>query len=283
MKIKKKIIELGTLIIGNFLLAISIGLFILPNDVLTGGVAGIAVLLSPFVPLNETMIIWILSVGLLILGWLLLGNHFMINTFISSFLYPFFLTIVQETAVPPTIDPLLAAIFGGLIGGAGIGMVVKTGSSTGGMDIPPLILHKYFGLDISRTILMTDALTVLAGFLIYGLEAVLIGLISVYMSSLAISKTMTFGGVEAKSVQIISREYAAIQKAIHAKLNRGSTLLEASGGYTNEPRKVLLVAVSNREYGRLMDIVNEMDKEAFVIVSDATDIHGNGFSESSRI
>ena len=281
--LKKWILELGTLLIGNLLFAIAIGLFILPNNVLTGGVAGIAILLSPFVPLSETAIIWILSVGLLILGWVCLGNHFMVNTFISSFLYPALLMFIQENFLPPMIDPLLAAVFGGLIGGIGLGLVIKTGSSTGGMDIPPLIIHKYFGLDISKTMMCVDALTVLAGFLIYGLEAVLIGLISVYMSGVAIDKTITFGGNESKSVQIISHEYAAIKEDIHEILDRGTTMLEAYGGYTNKPRKVLLVVVSNREYSKLMDIVNKHDPNAFVIVSGVVDIHGNGFSDSSRI
>ena len=280
---KKLINELFILFIGNLFLALAVGLFLLPSNVLSGGVAGIAVLLKPFIPINESTMVLILNVILLTLGTIFLGKKFFVNTCLSSILYPILLVVVQTVYEAPVVDQVLAAVYGGVLGGIGIGLVVKAGSSTGGMDIPPLLIHKFFGIDVAKGVMFTDAATVLFGLYIYGLEAVLIGLISVYMTSIAISKAMTYGTTKAKSVQIISNHYLEIQDAIHNVLDHGTTILEGMGGYTNQQRKVILVVIHNNEYAKLIEIINKYDEDAFVIVSDAAEVKGNGFGETSRI
>ena len=225
----------------------------------------------------------ILSLVLLVVGWAFLGTKFMLTTIISSFVYPSLLMLVQEFLEAPNVDPLLASLYGGLLGGVGVGLVIKMGSSTGGMDIPPLIIHRLTGFDVSKAVMIIDALTVGFGLWIYGIEDVLVGLISVYTTSLAISKVLTFGGTRAKSVQIISDNYSDINKDINTILERGTTIIDSKGGYTDEPRKMILVVVSDKEYQKLIDIIDRHDKEAFVIVSDTTDVHGEGFSEIVRI
>lgn len=280
---KKLINELFILFIGNLFLALAVGLFLLPSNILSGGVAGIAVLLKPFIPINESTMVLILNVILLALGTIFLGKKFFVNTCLSSILYPVLLVVVQTVYEAPVVDQVLAAVYGGVLGGIGIGLVVKAGSSTGGMDIPPLLIHKFFGIDVAKGVMFTDAATVLFGLYIYGLEAVLIGLISVYMTSIAISKAMTYGTTKAKSVQIISNHYLEIQDAIHNVLDHGTTILEGMGGYTNQQRKVILVVIHNNEYAKLIEIINKYDEDAFVIVSDAAEVKGNGFGETSRI
>ncbi len=279
----KSIKEICLLILGNVILAFAVAFFILPNDILTGGLAGIAILLEPFVPLDTGTIVMVFSVILLILGGLFLGKKFFLTTVFSSLFYPAILMVLENIAEAPSLNPLLAAVYGGLLTGVGVGLVIKQGSSTGGMDIPPLILHKFFNLDVSKGVMLFDALTVIFGLVIYGLEPVLTGLISVYASALAISKTLTFGGVKAKSIQIISDEYIKISDTIHTTLDRGTTIIPSKGGYTKQDRQMVLVVVSDKEYNKVLDIINRYDKEAFVIVSDATDVHGEGFSEIVRI
>ena len=122
-------------------------------------------------------------------------------------------------------------------------------------------------------------MTVLAGLFIYGLEPVLIGLISVYSTGMAIDKVLTFGGMDAKKVEIISDEYQKIQEDIHKIVDRGTTLIEAEGGYTKDRRKVLMVIINNSQYTKLMEVVDKYDKDAFVIVSDVGDVHGKGFTK----
>ena len=282
--IKHLVIEVISLIVGNAILAFAIGMFMLPNNILSGGVAGISLLISPFIHLDESTIVLILSVGLLLIGGMFLGGKFAINSCVSSILYPLMLIGIEYLFEPPIIEPILAAVFGGLLSGVGVGIVVRQGASTGGMDIPPLIINKLTGYDISKAVMVTDALTVLGGLFVYGLEEVLIGLVSVFLSGQGVRWALTYGrGTSAKELQIISDDYEAINQEILVVLERGTTLLEATGGYTAEKKKVLLVVVSQSEYQTVLDIVNKHDPDAFIIVVDATDVHGLGFSDIVRI
>ena len=181
------------------------------------------------------------------------------------------------------IDSLLASLYGGLIAGVGIGIVMRTGASTGGMDIPPLILNKVTNIKVSTLVIIIDALTVMLGFLAFGLEEILIGFISVFATGYTIDKVLLFGGSISKSVQIISDNPDEIVSAIHNKLDRGTTLTEATGGFTGKKRIVILVVVSQNQYNELIDIVNSIDKEAFVITTDATSVHGEGFSFGFKV
>ena len=223
--------------------------------------------------------IFILNVGLLALGTVFMGKKFLFNTCVSSVLYPVMLKILERFVTPVSMNPILAAIYGGILGGIGIGLVVRQGASTGGMDIPPILLKKFFNIDVSKSLIFFDSMTVLAGLFIYGLEPVLIGLISVYSTGMAIDKVLTFGGMDAKKVEIISDEYQKIQEDIHKIVDRGTTLIEAEGGYTKDRRKVLMVIINNSQYTKLMEVVDKYDKDAFVIVSDVGDVHGKGFTK----
>lgn len=272
-----------SILVGNLLLAFAVGFFILPYNILSGGVAGIAVALSSFTTIPSDMVANMLVLGLFFVGWIFLGKEFAIKTVISSMVYPIYLTLIFRFVPTIELDPMLASLYGGLIAGLGIGMVIRTGASTGGMDIPPLIAQRYTKTPIAILFLITDALTVLLGLLAYNLGAVLVGFISVFATSFAINKVMTAGGQQSKSVQIISPMYKEISKAIHEKLSRGTTLSAARGGYTLEEKEVILVVVSQNEYPQLIDIINDIDANAFVITTDATDVHGEGFSFAHRV
>lgn len=266
------------LVIGNLLLAFSIQYFILPNSVLSGGVAGIAVALQPLLKLSAEFMINFMVVALFIIGWIFLGNAFAMKTVVSSLLYPLFLALLNLWIIPVPVEPILASVFGGVIAGAGIGLVFRTGASTGGMDIPPLIVAKHTHTKVSTWILIVDFLTVLLGLISYQLNDVLIGLMSVWVCSYAINKTMIIGGNEAKTVYIISNSYQQIIDRIHETLDRGTTVIQARGGFTGTERPVILSVISKNQYPILEREVMLIDKEAFLIVSDATEVHGEGFS-----
>ena len=278
----KKVLNFFTIILGTAILAVSVEYFILPFSILSGGVAGIAVALNPFFHVNETLFANIAVVSLLVLGWIFLGRDFGINTLVSSLAYPVFTTLFSQFPIEIEIDPILAAVYAGLIGGFGIGIVIRTGASTGGMDIPPLILHKITGVKISTLVMITDALTVLLGVAAYGLSAALVGMISVFSTGVAMSKVLEVGrGSAAKSVQIITDKWEEMNEVITKDFNRGTTLIEASGGFTNENKKVILCVVSQREYSELIDTIRKVDDRSFVITTDAVDMHGEGFTYSS--
>ena len=268
---------------GTFILAIAVKMFILPYHILSGGVAGIAVALEPVFHLDPDFVINVLIYGMFILGAVVLGKEFAIKTALSSLVYPLYLTLLDPFVVIMEVDPLVASIYGGALAGLGVGMVVRTGSSTGGTDIPPLILHKFFHFDVAKSVMVIDALTVLLGFVAYGPEAVLIGMISVVASSYVIDLVLTFGGQKCRSVQIISSAYELIMQRIHDEMERGTTVFEAYGGYTQKERKVLLVVIETKEYARLMAILNECDPSAFVITSEVKSVHGEGFLPNFKI
>lgn len=280
---KKSIRDMILIIIGNFLLAFAVAFFLIPYNILSGGVVGVAIVLKVLIPLPTAVLTNILVVGLFFIGWMVLGNNFAIKSVVSSFVYPVFVTAIVAVVNPPTIEPMMASLYGGLVAGVGIGLVIRTGASTGGMDIPPLVLHKYTHIPVAALIFMVDIITVMLGLWAYNLESVLIGFISVFAAAFAIDKVLTLGGKQSKSIQIISDEYEAISAAIHDKLDRGTTLLNAEGGYTNENKKVLLVVVGQNEYPKVVDLVNSIDEKAFFVATDATDVHGEGFSFGYRV
>lgn len=279
---KKQIINSITVVVGTFILAISVETFIIPYRILSGGVAGIAVALHPILHISATVIANSVLIILLIIGSFILGKEFLKNTVLSCIAYPIFTSILSGR-VNVVVDPILASLYGGLIAGAGVGIVLKTGASTGGMDIPPLIINKLTGIKLSTLVLITDFLTVLLGLFVYDLSAVLLGLVSVFASSAAISKVLTINGTVSKAVQIISVKYEDILKEIDAQLERGATLLQGYGSYTGEEKRIILCVVSDRQYGTLIEIVKEIDPSAFIITTDATDMHGEGFTYGFRI
>ena len=279
---KKQIVNSITVVVGTFILAVAVETFIIPYRILSGGVAGIAVALQPLLHVSATLIANSVLIILLIIGSFILGKEFLKNTVLSCIAYPIFTSILSGR-VNVVVDPILASFYGGLIAGAGIGIVLKTGASTGGMDIPPLIINKLTGIKLSTLVLITDFLTVLLGLFVYDLSAVLLGLVSVFMTSVAISKVLTINGTVSKAVQIISVKYEDILKEIDAQLERGATLLQGYGSYTGEEKRIILCVVSERQYGTLIEIVKEIDPSAFIITTDATDMHGEGFTYGFRI
>ncbi len=284
-KVFKKITSILLIEVGTLLMALSVGLFILPDKILTGGVAGITSLLAPFISVSEDYMTIILNTSLFVLGSVFLGKEFFTNTLVYSVSYPFWLLFV--TRVMPDIepvDPFLASLYGGLIGGVSMGIMFRNGGSSGGTDAIALILEKYFHIKVSDVIMMMDALTVLAGLYIYGLNSVLIGLVSVFLTTIAINYTMNiYGGVEAKKFEIISDKYDLIAKDIHEILKRGSTVLDVTGGYTGNEKKMLLVIVSEDQYNDVKQIIDKYDPAAFVIISEAKDVNGEGFTFEPRI
>ena len=280
---KENLKTLLALLAGNLLLAFSVSAFVLPYDILSGGVAGIAVLVKPFTTICEQTIIIALVILLFLVGWVFLGKKFAITTIMSSVLYPAYLLLLQNHMKPVEVDPLLASVFGGLIAGAGIGLVMKVGSSTGGMDIPPLIMQKYLGFDLGKSVMAIDALTVIFGLWIYDLQHVLIGLIYVYASGIMITKALTLGLVESMSVQIISDKYEELSALIQERVDRGVTLFHAEGGYLRQQKNVILVVISKHQYQSLLNLIRETDPAAFVIISDVKEVQGNGFSYGARI
>lgn len=181
--------HIALLVCGNFLLAIASSWFILPAHIISGGINGIAVILEKVLGLDPMLVINIMIVSCFLLGLCCLGKSFALKTIASAILYPCFLQIASLISLPifPTI---IASLIGGILTGLGIGLVMRSGGSSGGMDVPPLILHKYFHLPVSFLVLLCDSLIVFAGLVVYGWMPVLIGLLSVFVCSKALGVTL---------------------------------------------------------------------------------------------
>jgi len=215
-----------------------------------------------------------------VLGFFFLGANFALSTLLSTVLYPLLLSVFETVLAGTgkmTDDPLLAVIMAGLMIGLGLGMVIKVGASTGGMDIPPLILNKKLKIPVSVGLYFFDFAVLLTQILFSDRENVLYGILLVFIYTVVLDKVLLMGEKQMQ-VKIISERYQEINAAILKQLNRGSTLLEAETGYTKKESYVVLSVVSKRELNQLQKIVNELDETAFMIVNQVNEVRGRGFS-----
>jgi len=279
---KKRVKDILIIILGNFVLALSVNYFVLPYDILSGGVAGIAIIFKALFGFNTTIVIDIAVIVTFILGYIFLGKEFSAKTLLSSIVYPIFISVLSYFPYKIEANPILMSIFGGVLAGLGIGIVFKVDASTGGTDVPPLIVHKYTGISIPVLMFTLDGILTLAGLVAYGPEDVMIGIIYIFISNYVIDKIIVPQS-NAVSLMIISNEKDKICEYIHVKLDRGTTILHGKGGYTNQEKEVIMTVVSTVQYNLLAKEITNIDPYAFVIVSDAKDIKGEGFSFPVRV
>lgn len=282
--LKKIIKEYGTSLMfvfaGNFVVALGVSLFILPLNILSGGVAGISVALQPIFHLPPTLVINVLTVGLFLLGTLVLGKAFAVKTIMSTIAYPMWIMVLSALldGVQVTRNVLLGTVYAGICTGVGIGLVYRVGASTGGMDIPPLVINKFTKIPLPFLVMCVDGATVVLGASTYGIEAAMIGLISVFICGQVINRVLMFGSQEAKNVMIITEKQTEMLDALYRDVNRGATILEARGGYTREKRPVIMMAITKKQLPVLNQTVLRIDPEAFVIMNDVNEVHGKGFT-----
>lgn len=272
-------ITLLTVIIGNAMYAAVAVLFLLPSGLPTGGTTGIALLIHRLTGMSVSMFVLGFNIVMLIVGFCFLGKKFAFTTIVSTFTYPICLELFGQifANLHLTDDLWLNTIFSGLGIGVGLGIVIRMGASTGGMDIPPLILNKYFKIPVSVSLNAFDICILLGQAMLLKPEMLLYGIILVMTYTTVLNKVLLLGGSKME-VKIISSNPEPIRKAIIGHLDRGLTILRAEGGYSQEDRQVLLVVVSNRELHQLERIVKQIDPESFVIVSEVREVSGRGFS-----
>lgn len=265
---------------GNFLVAVASVFFILPENILCGGVTTVALVLNAVLPISSVALISIINIGLFVVGALFLGRRFALNSFLSTLLYPLFVSMLSVLDAAPfrEVDPLLASLYSGILMGVGLGLVFRVNASTGGMDIPALMLHRYLHVPPGQSVLIIDTITIAAGLPIFGLNAVLVGLIAVMSSTWTINWMQTLGGEAAQNLMIISEKYQEIQDYLLEDLSRGATILEGYGAWSKEKRPVLMCVVKTREYARVQRAVGRIDPKAFVIVNSVREVWGSGFT-----
>lgn len=275
--------SLMAVIIGNFLYALTVKLFLIPGGLVTGGATGIALSMHHFFGIPISQFVLIFNIIMMIAGCLVLGKAFAATTLASSFLYPVFLEfcnwIFGDRVL--TQDLLLNTIFCGLGIGVSLGIVIRSGASTGGMDIPPLILKKIFRIPVSVSIYFFDSCILLVQLLYRPSDYVLYGIVLMLIYTTVLDKMLMLGSSRTE-LKIVSEKSEEICNAILKEVDRGLTLLRGEGGYLHKETQLILSVISNQELVKVERLIRKIDPECFMVVSRVSEVRGRGFSLSKH-
>lgn len=265
--------------LGNTIYALGITMFILPSGIITGGTTGLALTFNHYFQVPISLFVFGFNLLMFILGAAVLGKRFALTTLISTFYYPIILGIFQKIPALSQItnDRMLCTICGGIMIGFSIGLVIHAGASTGGMDIPPLVLNKKLGLSVSAMLYVFDCTILILQMTFSNAEQTIYGIVLVMIYSVILDKFLMMGTSQTQ-VKIISAQYELINQAIQKQLDRGTTFLQAETGYLNVNQPIILSVISNRELVKLNKLVMDIDPKAFIISSHVNEVKGRGFS-----
>lgn len=280
---KAALLSASAILLGNILFALTLKLFVMPSGLIMGGATGVALAVNRAFGLSVSGVLLVFNVSMLILGWLVLGRTFAISTLASTFLSPVALEFWERLLgdYVLTDDLLLCTVFAGLGIGVSLGMVIRAGASTGGMDIPPLVLNKLCRLPVSVSMFFFDILILLTQAMVTPADQILYGILVVLISTVVLDKVIMIGTTRTE-VKIISSKADEIRAAILSQIDRGVTILHGEGGYLHQPTQLLLCVVSNRELPRLEKLIHSIDPASFVIVGHVSEVSGRGFSLSKQ-
>ena len=277
--IQKKWVNLLLVLVGNVIYALSVKLFLLPANLMSCGTTGIGLVLNAAFGIPLTAFIFVFNVSMLILGWWVLGRQFAMTTVISSVFYPVALELLNLILgdVTVTENIILNVLYAGMGLGISLGIVLRGGASTGGMDIPPLILKKKLHIPVSVSLWAFDFCILLSQMMFHPLEDLLYGILLIIVISIALNKVMLLG-TSRTEVKIVSREAEKIREAILSRVDRGVTMLHGQSGYKHEELDVILSVVSNHELPKIEALARDIDPNCFVVISRVTEVWGRGFT-----
>lgn len=276
-------ILLMLVVAGNLLYAMTVKLFLLPAGLVTGGTTGIALAIHQALGIPVSLFVLIFNVLMLVIGYFLLGRTFAITTIISTFTYPAALELWDQLLGDwvVTQDILLCTLFSGLGIGLSLGIVIRAGASTGGMDIPPLVLNRYFRIPVSLSLYVFDFCILLAQAFWSTPEKLLYGIVLVMTYTIVLDKLMLMGTARTE-VKVVTRYPQQVRDAILQKLDRGVTLFYGEGGYLHQETQVVFSIISNRELPQAEKLIRSIDPESFMVVSRVSEVRGRGFSMSKK-
>lgn len=280
---KNRLRRYAFLVIGCFLLAFTFNVFFSPNNLVTGGVSGLSIVIENITGLPTSTFITISYVVLLILSYLILGKESTKYSVIGSILYPLFVNLTKT--MPELIhfnvdNMLLISLFGAVVGGIGSGLTFKYGFSTGGSDVVVQILSKYFKISIGTAskilnfiIILGSGFFITQGSEIYAWETVMYAMIAVYISTMLTDRVL-LGISDSKSFYIITEHETSIKTFLMNELGKGVTVLEGRGGYTGDRKKVLMCVIPTKQYFLAKEGILEIDKDAIVLINDVYESSG---------
>lgn len=274
-----KIRPIVLIILANILYACTVKFFLIPANLISSGTTGIALMVNHVTGLDMSVFILIFNVVMLLVALVILGKKFVLTTIMTSLLYPLFLSILDNLVGDFSItdNTLLNVLFSGMGLGISLGTVLRQGASTGGMDIPPLILQKFFRIPIAASLYVFDFIIMLSQMFYHKPEDLLYGILLLIVTSVTLDKILVLG-TSRSEIKIVSRQYERIRRAILTDLDRGVTILYGRSGYLCNDTEIVLSVLSNREVHRVQKLVKEIDPECFMTVTKVSEVMGRGFS-----
>lgn len=279
--IKRFIFEFFFITSGCFLLAVSINVFLLPNNISAGGISSVGVILFHLFKIRISITNLIFNAVLFFFGYKNLGRYAVVKTALGTVLLSLFLELSSGFPVYKE-NQIIAAISGGILMGVGVGLVVKVDASTGGSDFAGLILKKFFGhIPLARLIMIIDcAVVTLSGVVFKSFTITFYSVMTLFVSSLITDKLITAGD-EAKMIMIISQKKDEIAEQILVKYERGITGIHSVGMYSNSETIMLMCIVAPKELPKYLKMIKEIDKKAFIIIGNVNEVIGEGFKQIS--
>lgn len=284
------------IVVGTLILSFGTSLFMLPYDLVTGGISGYAIVLSQIIPpelLSVEMIIMILTWAMFFLGLAVLGKSFAMKSLVSTIVYPIGVAMFSnitsdnflggffnlQSSAHASVGVLLGAVFSGVLVGLGCALSFLGGGSTGGVDVIAFTICKIFKRARSSVVIfLVDASAVVLGMFVIGDFVIsLLGIVSAFIAALVVDKVF-IGGSKAFVAHIVTEKCEEINKQVIEKLDRTSTVMDVVGGYSGADKKMLMVSFSMNEYSELINIINKTDNNAFVTVNQAHEINGEGWT-----
>ncbi|MCE4050814.1 MULTISPECIES: YitT family protein [Bacillaceae] len=273
---KKYLIDILFLALGALLFAIAVNVFVIPNDLGEGGVTGLTIISYYLFNWSPSIVSFLLNAVIIAVGLKFFSKQTAIYTIIAVCFNSLFLHMTESWSIP-TGEIMVHALFGGVLTGVGLGLIIRVGGTTAGTTILAKIINKYLGWSVSYSLLILDLIVVFFSYFIIGIEGVMLTVVMLYVGT----KTMEFiieGANRQKAVTIISAHSNAIAYEVSTRMERGITVISGHGYYTKENKEVLYIVISNQEIIKLKKIIKQIDNEAFITIHDVRDVFGEGFS-----
>lgn len=276
---KKSMETLVCVLLGNAVLAFTVAAFLVPQGIIMGGATGIGLTIGHFIALDLSAIIFLVNIVLFVLGTIVLGKKFALTTLISTFVYPVFLSVMRSIPgiTELTDNIMLAALYGGALLGLGIGLVVRVGASTGGTDILALVLHKWFHISLAVFVYVVDFTVLLCQALFSNSEQILYGILVLIVSTMALNRVMLMGQAQIQ-LFIITEKYEEVKEKVLKEMDAGVTMVHIETGYGAKQQKGVLCVIPNRKLYSINQMVQMIDPQAFITITQINEVRGRGFT-----
>lgn len=282
-KWKKNLWTIIGVLAGNLILAFTVSAFMVPHGIIMGGATGIGLTISHYLPIDLSLIIFIVNAILFVLGAVVLGKKFALTTIISTFVYPTFLSIVRQ--IPGVADMtdniMLATIYGGALLGLGIGLIVRVGASTGGTDILALVFNKWFHIPVAALLYVVDFTVLGMQVFFSNSEQILYGILALILTTIVLNRVMLMGQSQIQ-LFIITELYEEVKEKMLKEIDAGVTMVHIETGYGKKQQQGVLCVIPKRKLYSVKELVQMVDPKAFITITQINEVRGRGFTLERR-